>query len=202
MVFLGTFILFMSWFAFNAGSTLTGDAEIGRIAVNTCVAGASGGFFGLMLIWWLRGAPDAASTMNGLLAGCVSITAGSDCTTPFSALIIGAIGGALCSLVTVMMDRWRLDDPVGAVPVHLACGIWGCLAVALFHETGFKFYNLGIQTFGALIIVVGSYIAAYFVFSVINVTIGLRASDEDQELGLDFSEHATNAYPDFKIAER
>lgn len=202
LVFLGTFILFMCWFAFNAGSTLTGQAEIGRIAVNTCIAGSSGGFFGLLLIWILRGAPDAASTMNGLLAGCVGITASCDMVTPFSALIIGAVAGALCSLATIMLERWRLDDPVGAVPVHLVCGLWGTVCVALFDETGFKFSRLGIQTFGALIIIVGAFVAAYFVFRVVDVTIGLRATDEEQELGLDFSEHATNAYPDFKTAER
>lgn len=202
LMFLGTFILFMAWFAFNAGSTLTGKAEIGRIAVNTCIAGAGGGFFGLLLIWKLKGAPDAASTMNGLLAGCVAVTAGSDVLTPFSALFVGAIGGALCSVVTVMMDKWKLDDPVGAVPVHLANGLFGCLAVAIFHEEGFKAARLGVQAFGAIIIIAGSFVVAYFVFRVIDVTIGLRASDDEQEMGLDFSEHATNAYPDFKTADR
>jgi Amt family ammonium transporter len=101
-----------------------------------------------------------------------------------------------------MLERWRLDDPVGAVPVHLVCGLWGTVSVALFDETGFKFSRLGIQTFGGLIIIVGAFVTAYFVFRVVDVTIGLRASDEEQELGLDFSEHATNAYPDFKTAER
>ena len=202
LMFLGTFVLFMAWFAFNAGSTLTGEAEIGRIAVNTCVAGSAGGFFGMLLIWGLRGVPDAASTMNGLLAGCVAVTAGSDVVSPFSAMFIGAIGGSLCSVVTVLMDRWKLDDPVGAVPVHLACGLFGTIAVALFHEDGFKLARLGIQTFGSVIIIAGSFIVAYFVFRVIDVTVGLRATDEEQEMGLDFSEHATNAYPDFKTAER
>jgi Amt family ammonium transporter len=159
-MFLGTFILFMSWFAFNAGSTLTGKAEIGRIAVNTCIAGSAGGFFGLLLIWKLKGVPDAASTMNGLLAGCVAVTAGSDVVTPVSALAIGAIGGAICSIATVLMDRWRLDDPVGAVPVHLVNGIFGCLAVALFHEEGFNASRLGVQALGAIIIIAGSFVVA------------------------------------------
>lgn len=202
LMFLGTFILFMSWFAFNAGSTLTGKAEIGRIAVNTCIAGSAGGFFGLLLIWKLKGVPDAASTMNGLLAGCVAVTAGSDVVTPVSALAIGAIGGAICSIATVLMDRWRLDDPVGAVPVHLVNGIFGCLAVALFHEEGFNASRLGVQAFGAIIIIAGSFVVAYLVFRVIDVTIGLRATDEEQEMGLDFTEHSTNAYPDFKTADR
>lgn len=202
LVFLGTFVLFMAWFAFNAGSTLTGEAEIGRIAVNTCVAGSSGGFFGLILIWWLRGAPDAASTMNGLLAGCVAVTAGSDVFTPFSALFVGALGGALCSVATVLIERWKLDDPVGAVPVHLVCGLFGTIAVAIFHEDGFRMSRLGVQTFGSIIIIAGSFVVAYIVFRVIDVTIGLRATDEEQEMGLDFSEHATNAYPDFKTSDR
>lgn len=202
LAFLGTFILFMAWFCFNAGSTLTAGPEIGRIAVNTCIAGSSGGFFGLILIWMLRGAPDAASTMNGLLAGCVAITAPCDCVTPFSALLIGMIGGALCSIFTVLLERWKLDDVVGAVPVHLICGLWGTIAVGVFHEAGFKASRLGIQVFGSSIIIAGAFIIAYVVFRVIDVTIGLRASDEAQEMGLDFSEHATNAYPDFKTAER
>lgn len=202
LVFLGTFILFMSWFCFNAGSTLTGGAEIGRIAVNTCIAGASGGFFGLLLIWALRGVPDAASTMNGLLAGCVSITASCDCVTPISALVIGIIGGMLCSASTIFIERVKLDDVVGAVPVHLVCGLWGTIAVGLFHEAGFKFSRLGIQIFGSSIIIGGAFIVAYITFRIIDVTIGLRASDAEQEVGLDFAEHASNAYPDFKTSER
>jgi ammonium transporter, Amt family len=202
LAFLGTFILFMTWFCFNAGSTLTGGPEIGRIAVNTCIAGSSGGFFGLILIWALRGAPDAASTMNGLLAGCVAITAGCDCVTPFSALIIGVIAGSLCALSTIFLEKLGLDDVVGAVPVHLVGGIFGTVAVGVFHETGFKLARVGIQLFGSAIICAGAFVVAYVVFKVIDVTIGLRASDDNQEMGLDFSEHATNAYPDFKTAER
>jgi ammonium transporter, Amt family len=202
LAFLGTFILFFSWFAFNAGSSFSGEASIGRVAVNTCVSGSAGGFFGLLLIWRLRGAPDAATTMNGLLCGCVSITAASDCVTPMSALMIGSMGGAICSLVTVFIEKVGLDDVVGAVPCHLAGGIWGTVAVALFHEEGFKASKLGIQLFGGAIIIVGAFIVAYVVFRAIDVTIGLRASDEEQEMGLDFAEHATNAYPDFKMADR
>ncbi|MFZ4765051.1 MAG: ammonium transporter [Roseimicrobium sp.] len=202
LAFLGTFILFMAWFCFNAGSTLTGGPEIGRIAVNTCIAGSSGGFFGLILIWLLRGAPDAASTMNGLLAGCVAITAPCACVTPFSALLIGIIAGVLCSLATIFMERVKLDDVVGAVPVHLVCGLWGTMAVGIFHESGFNFSRLGIQAFGSAIIIGGAFVIAYVVFRVIDVTIGLRATDMEQEVGLDFAEHASNAYPDFKTAER
>ncbi len=202
LAFLGAFILWMGWFGFNAGSTLSAGPEIGRIAVNTVLAGSSGGFFGLLLIWKLRGVPDAASTINGLLAGAVGITAGCDTVTPLSALIIGAIAGALCSLVTIFVERLKLDDVVGAVPVHLACGIWGTIAVALFDEHGFSLEFLGIQIFGTAIISAGAFVTAYFVFRVIDVTVGLRASDDDQEMGLDFSEHATNAYADFKTADR
>ncbi len=202
LAFLGTFILFLAWFCFNAGSTLSGGPEIGRIAVNTCIAGSSGGFFGLILIWVLRGAPDAASTMNGLLAGCVGITAGCDCVTPFSALLIGVVAGSLCTLTTIFIERLKLDDVVGAVPVHLVGGVWGTVAVGIFHESGFKLARVGMQLFGTSIICAGAFVVAYVVFKVIDVTIGLRATDEEQEMGLDFSEHATNAYPDFKTAER
>jgi ammonium transporter, Amt family len=200
--FLGAFILWMGWFGFNAGSTLTAGPEIGRIAVNTCVSGASGGFFGLILIWVLRGVPDAASSINGLLAGAVSVTAGADVVTPFSALAMGAVGGVLCSLATVLMDRLKLDDVVGAVPVHLVCGVWGTVAVALFHEDGFNLGLLAIQVAGSLLIPGTAFLAALVVFNIIDATVGLRATDDEQEMGLDFSEHATNAYPDFKTAER
>jgi ammonium transporter, Amt family len=200
--FLGAFILWMGWFGFNAGSTLTGGPEIGRIAVNTCVAGSAGGFFGLILLWLLRGVPDAASSINGLLAGAVSVTAACDVVSPFSAMAIGAIGGLVCSMATVLIERWKLDDVVGAVPVHLACGVWGTIAVALFHEGGFSLNALGIQTFGTLIISGAAFIAALVVFNIIDATVGLRATEEEQEMGLDFAEHATNAYPDFKTAER
>jgi Amt family ammonium transporter len=202
LAFLGAFILWMGWFGFNAGSTMTGGPEIGRIAVNTTIAASAGGFFGLILIWVLRGVPDAASTINGLLAGAVSVTASCDIVTPFSSILIGAIGGLLCSTATVLMERWRLDDVVGAVPVHLYCGIWGTIAVGIFNENGFSLNALGIQIFGALIISGCAFLVALLVFNIINATVGLRASDDEQEMGLDFAEHATNAYPDFKTNER
>ena len=140
--------------------------------------------------------------MNGLLAGCVGITAGCDCVTPFSAAIIGIVAGSLSTLGTIMLEKVRLDDVVGAVPVHLIGGLWGTIAVGIFHEEGFSLSRVGIQAFGSIIIIAGAYVISYVVFRVIDVTIGLRASDESQEMGLDFSEHATNAYPDFKTAER
>jgi ammonium transporter, Amt family len=202
MAFLGAFILWMGWFGFNAGSTLSAGPEIGRIAVNTCVAGASGGFFGLILIWVLRGVPDAASSINGLLAGAVSITASCNLVTPLSALVIGAIGGIICSAATVLLERLRLDDVVGAVPVHLFCGVWGTICVALFDEKGFKLEMLAVQTFGSLLIAGCAFGVAFIVFHVIDATIGLRATEDEQEMGLDFAEHATNAYPDFKTSER
>jgi ammonium transporter, Amt family len=202
MAFLGAFILWMGWFGFNAGSTMTAGSEIGRIAVNTCIAGSAGGFFGLILIWVLRGVPDAASTINGLLAGAVSVTASCNIVTPFSAIIIGAIGGLLCSIATVLMERWRLDDVVGAVPVHLFCGVWGTIAVGIFDEKGFSLNALGMQIFGVLVIAGSAFVAALVVFKIIDASVGLRATDDEQEMGLDFAEHATNAYPDFKTNER
>lgn len=199
---LGTFILWMAWFGFNAGSTLAGGAAIGRIAVNTCIAASASGIMGLIFLWMLRGLPDAASTMNGILAGAVAITAGCDVVTPFSAILIGMVSGMLCTLATILMEKMRLDDAVGAVPVHLVCGFWGTLAAGLFHEAGFSFSRVGVQALGSLLIIVGAFATAFISFKVIDATFGLRASDEDQETGLDFSEHATNAYPDFKTTER
>jgi ammonium transporter, Amt family len=100
------------------------------------------------------------------------------------------------------MERWRLDDVVGAVPVHLFCGVWGTIAVAIFNENGFTLNALGVQVFGALVIAGCAFGAALVVFNIIDATVGLRATDDEQEMGLDFAEHATNAYPDFKTNER
>jgi Amt family ammonium transporter len=199
---LGTFILWFGWFGFNAGSTLIGDASIGRIAVNTTIAPSAGALAAMITIWITHGRPDLGATLNGALGGLVGITANCHMVVPASAAVIGLIAGVIATLAAQLLERLKVDDAVGASPVHLFCGVWGVLAVALFNEKGFSPESLGIQALGAFSIAVGAFVASYLVFQLINVTIGLRASDEEQDLGLDFTEHSATAYADFLTGEQ
>jgi len=202
MAALGTFILWFGWYGFNPGSTLVGDPNIGRIAVNTTLAPAAGALVGMLVMWLHQGRPDVAMTMNGALGGLVGITANCHCVTPFSAVIIGMVAGILATFGCIFLERLKLDDAVGAIPVHLFCGIWGVLAVALFNEKGFSPEQLGIQALGAGAIAGAAFVGAFVVFFVIDKTIGLRAGDDEQDLGLDFTEHSGAAYPDFTTNEQ
>ena len=152
--------------------------------------------------WIVDGRPDAAITINGALAGLVSITAGPDVVTPLSALAIGMIGGLVATLGQILLEKVRIDDVVGAIPVHLFAGIWGTLAVGLFHRDGFDSLVLSTQAIGTLSTCLTAFAMSFIVFKLVDLTIGLRAVDEDQEDGLDFSEHAANAYPDFMTSDQ
>jgi Amt family ammonium transporter len=137
-----------------------------------------------------------------LIASLVGITANCNCVTPGSALIIGVVAGVLATGGSLLLERMRLDDAVGAVPVHLLCGIWGVLCVALFNEAGFSPAQLGVQALGGFAITGFAFLAALIAFFLINKVIGIRASDEEQDLGLDFTEHSGAAYPDFMTGDQ
>lgn len=199
---LGTFILWFGWYGFNSGSTLVGDVSIGRIAVNTTLAPAAGALMGMFAMWLHQGRPDMAMTMNGALGGLVGITANCHCVTPFSAVIIGLVAGILATFGCLFLERLKLDDAVGAIPVHLFCGIWGILAVALFNEKGFSSDALAVQAMGVGSIAGAAFVGAFIVFFLIDKIVGLRASDNEQDLGLDFTEHSGAAYPDFTTNEQ
>lgn len=201
LVVLGTFILFVGWFGFNAGSQLAPDMAVARIIANTMLAAGAGGLVGMVVFWRIDGKPDVATTMNSVLGGLVAITACCNCVSPISAIVIGGLAGVLSAAGPVVLEKCRLDDVVGAVPVHLFCGIWGTLCVAIFNEGGFSIEALGVQALGALAICGGAFVIAWISFKLIDVTIGLRASDGDQDLGLDFTEHAANAYPYFDASK-
>ncbi|MDF1741611.1 MAG: ammonium transporter [Verrucomicrobiales bacterium] len=201
LVCFGTIILWVGWFGFNAGSLVEGSSGIGRICVNTAVAGAAGCVIAMCFFWVIRGVPNVLVSLNGILGGLVAVTACADVVTPVGALILGGVAGIISTWGAMLLEKMRIDDVVGAVPVHLFCGIWGTLCVALFHEEGFSMDRLGIQVFGTLSICVGAFAVAYVLFKVIDTFIGLRVSDEEQEDGLDFSEHSANAYPDFETSE-
>jgi ammonium transporter, Amt family len=210
---LGTLILWFAWFGFNVGSTLeVGDGTmIAHVAITTNLAAAAGGLSGMFFAWKKFGKPDLSMTMNGALAGLVSITAGCAYVMPYEAIIIGAIGGIIVVIGTVLLDRLQVDDPVGAFPVHGMCGIWGTLAVGLFgrkalgiasdglfHGGGFD--QLGIQALGVFAVVAFVSVVMFVLFKAIGiVSNGLRVSREDELKGLDISQHGMESYSGFEI---
>lgn len=198
----GTLILWVGWFGFNAGSLVEGSAGIGRICTNTMVAAGTGCVAAMFFFWWIRGVPNVTIALNGILGGCVGITANCDIVTPLSAIPIGAVAGIIATAGSMLLEKMKLDDVVGAVPVHLFNGVWGTVCVALFHEEGFTAGRLGIQLFGTIAICGGAFIVSLVLFKVIDALVGLRAGDAEQEDGLDFVEHAANAYPDFQTTDR
>jgi len=208
---LGVFILWFGWFGFNAGSTLgVGNGDlIGRVAINTNLAAALGGIAAMITVWKRFGKPDLSMAMNGALAGLVSVTAPCAFIDPWAAMVIGAIGGVLVVFGVEILDKMKIDDPVGAFPVHGICGIWGTLAVGIFANpnvgdyTGF-FYGwnptqLGIQLVGIVSVIGFVAISMGLVFKVIDLTIGLRVDEKEELQGLDICEHGMESYGGFQI---
>ncbi len=202
LVALGVLLLWFGWFGFNAGSSLSGSGVIGRLVVNTTISPAAAGLAAMVAMWFIQGRADVSIAMNGALGGAVAITACCGNVTPAAAVIIGLLGGIITTVATIALDRLRIDDAVGAVPVHLACGWWGTLCVALFDEKGFSIERLGIQALGTFSISLYAFIACSIIFAFIKLIVPTRATEEEQINGLDFSEHAANAYPDFQTTEQ
>jgi Amt family ammonium transporter len=200
---LGVFILFFGWFGFNPGSTTAANGSLARIAVNTLLAACAGASCALFASWKKFGKPDIGMTLNGTLAGLVAITSPCATVTPLGAVIIGSIAGVLVMYAVLFFDKIRVDDPVGAISVHGVCGAFGTISAALFHENLFlgKEYNLFSQLTTQFIGVGTAFLwtfgTAFVLFKLVSVTIGLRVSADEEISGLDFSEHAANAYPDF-----
>ncbi len=206
LVTAGVFILWMGWFGFNAGSTtgVTGsgdDAYSGAgkafalIAVNTNLSACAGATAALLVSWWMTTKPDIGMSLNGVLAGLVAITAPCANVTPASALLIGAIAGAMVVFSVQLFDRIRVDDPVGAVSVHGVCGAWGTLAAAIFNVEGFSLAQLVTQFIGVVAAFAWSFGVAMVLFHVIKWTVGLRVSQDEEIEGLDLGEHGAEAYP-------
>ena len=209
---LGVFILWFGWFGFNAGSTTSGtNLSIATIAVTTNLAAAAGALVAMVISWVKYGKPDIGMSLNGALAGLVSITAGTANVSPTSAVIIGAIGGIIVIYAVEFIDKiLKVDDPVGAVAVHGVCGAWGTLAVGLFAQSAFGgvnglFYGGGFgqltsQIIGVVWVFIWTFGTAMIMFKTIDLIIGLRASREDELKGMDLSEHGAEAYADFPIS--
>ncbi|MGE3706650.1 MAG: ammonium transporter [Vicinamibacterales bacterium] len=200
---LGVFILFLGWFGFNPGSTTVAGGSISRIAVNTMLAGCAGAMSCLVVAWGRFGKPDVGMTLNGVLAGLVAITAPCATTTPLGAVIIGLIAGVVVFFSVLFFDSIKIDDPVGAISVHGVCGSLGTILAALLHENVFlgKEYDmvgqLTTQLIGVATAFAWTFTTAFILFKVIQMTIGLRVSAEEELEGLDICEHGAFAYPDF-----
>ena len=195
----GVLILWLGWFGFNGGSVLSADPSLTSLAlVNTCLSAASGGIGAAVFSRILYKNLDLTMFMNGVLGGLVGITAGADQMLPTSAILIGLIAGIIVVLSVALLDKCKLDDPVGAIPVHLFCGMWGTLAVGIFgNMASFDQFMIQLACIGitGLFCIISSTIITLFV----RATIGLRVDKKEEEKGLDLAEHGTRAYGDFSI---
>ena len=192
---LGVILLWMGWFGFNGGSTLAMNDQVPKVIANTVFAGAAGMVSALVVGWLTRGRADVDLVLNGSLAGLVAITASAFAVATVSAVAIGAIGGVVMVAVDNLLQRLRIDDAVGAVPVHLGAGIWGTLAVALFGEadqlgTGLDvWHQLYIQSAGIAACFLWAFGVTYILFYAINRFAPLRVTPAQEEIGLNVSEH-------------
>ena len=194
---LGVFMLWLGWFGFNGGSVLSADPTlVSLVFVTTSLAAAAGALSSIFVSMIYLKKPDISMALNGILAGLVGITAGADTVTWVGAITIGVIAGAIVVFAIVFMDRIRIDDPVGAISVHGICGMWGTIAVGIFSTN--PDHSLGIQILGTLSYAAFAFVASLMLALVIKSTLGIRVSVEEEEEGLDLSEHGQPAYADFQ----
>ncbi|AFN75627.1 ammonium transporter [Melioribacter roseus P3M-2] len=195
---IGVFLLWLGWFGFNGGSVLSADpAAVSLVLVTTSIAAAAGGIAAAFTSWLYLKKPDLTMLLNGILAGLVGITAGADVMSPFEALIVGGIAGVIVVFSVIIFDRLKLDDPVGALSVHLVCGIWGTLAVGIFGQLA-GFDQLINQFIGIVSVGVFTLVFTYILWRLLKKTIGIRVSESEEYEGLDLGEHGMEAYPDFE----
>ena len=195
---LGTFILWLGWFGFNGASQLAagtiGDvSDVSRIFANTNLAAAGGVVAALLLMQIMYGKLDVTMALNGALAGLVSITAEPLTPSPIEAILIGAVGGVIVVLTVPLLDKLKIDDVVGAIPVHLFAGIWGTIAVVISNgDASLVTQLIGIAAYGAFTVV-----ASAIVWFILKATMGIRISAEEEAVGLDKAEVGVEAYPEF-----
>ena len=195
----GVLILWLGWFGFNGGSVLSADPALTSLTlVTTCLAAAAGGITAALTAKIAYNNLDLTMFMNGVLGGLVGITAGADQMLPMTAIAIGAIAGPIVVAGVAILDKCKLDDPVGAIPVHLFCGIWGTLAVGLFGEkAGFDQFMVQLACVG----IAGAFcvVGGVIITLIVKAITGLRVDIKEEEDGLDIAEHGTRAYGDFSI---
>ena len=202
LAMLGCLILWIGWFGFNPGSELAASEAVPYIAVTTNLAAAAGGVAATITSWVTSGKPDLSMIINGILAGLVGITAGCAGVSFLGAVIIGLIAGVLVVFSVLFFDSIKIDDPVGAVSVHLVCGIWGTLAVGIF-DTELGLFATGspsqifIQLLGIVAIGLFTVVFSAIFWAILKATVGIRVSEEDELIGLDIAEHGMEAYSGF-----
>ena len=197
----GVLILWLGWFGFNGGSVLSADPTLTSLTlVTTCLAAAAGGVVAMLVSSAMYKNLDLTMFLNGILGGLVGITAGADQMSPTDAILIGSIAGAIIVFAVALVDKLKLDDPVGAIAVHLVCGVWGTLAVGIFGNLA------GLDQFISQLIGVGAYAVfclatAFIIIFTLKKTMGIRVSEKEEIEGLDGHEHGMDAYPDFRLNE-
>ena len=197
----GVLILWLGWFGFNGGSVLSADPGLTSLTlVTTCLAAAAGGVIASLVSTIMYKNLDLTMFLNGILGGLVAITAGADQMSPTDAILIGGIAGAFIVFAVSLIDKLKLDDPVGAIAVHLVCGIWGTLAVGIFGNlaSGSQFLS---QLFGVSVYAIFCIITSFIIIFTLKKTIGIRVSEKEELEGLDAHEHGMDAYPDFRLNE-
>lgn len=193
MATVGVFLLWFGWFGFNGGSVLNAHPElISRVFVTTALSGASGVFAAMIACVVILKKPDLSMALNGALAGLVGITAGADSIDPGWAMVVGAFAGALVVVSILFFDRIRVDDPVGAISVHGICGTWGTLAVGIWGGGQFIWQLVGALSYGIV-----AFALSFGFFYLIKLTLGVRVTEEEEDIGLDIEEHGQEAYPEF-----
>ena len=197
----GVIILWLGWFGFNGGSVLSADPGLTSLTlVTTCLAAAAGGVVAALVSFAKFKNLDLTMFLNGILGGLVGITAGADQMSPTDAILIGAIAGVIIVFAVSLIDRLKLDDPVGAIAVHLVCGIWGTLAVGIFGNlaSGAQLFSqlIGVASYAAICIV-----SSFLIIFIMKKTVGIRVSEREELEGLDAHEHGMDAYPDFRLNE-
>lgn len=203
----GVFVLWIGWFGFNPGSTVSANGQIGYIAMTTNLSAAMAAVAVMFTTWFRYGKPDVSMTLNGALAGLVAITAGCANVSFYGALAIGLVAGVLVVFSVELFDKiFKVDDPVGAVSVHLMNGVWGTFAVGLFAVEGGLFYGGGAHQLLVQLIGIGSFalwtvVTTSVLFFVIKKTVGLRVPATEEIVGLDIVEHGSSAYPEWSTGE-
>ena len=180
-------------------------AAIGHIAVTTTLSAAAGALVAFFVTFLIHKRFDVGMTLNGALAGLVGITAGCAGVTPVGSLVIGVISGVVVVYSVSFFDKIKIDDPVGAISVHGACGAIGTILVGFLDSSNGVFYGgslsfLGVQVLGVVAMALWAFVSSLVLFKIIDLVLGLRVSEEDEVLGLDYTEHGASAYPDFNIS--
>ena len=193
---IGVFLLWFGWYGFNGGSVLSADpGGVSLVFVTTTLAAAAGVIGAMVTSWYISKKPDLSMILNGSLAGLVGITAGADVISPMNSVLVGFIAGIIVVLSVIQLDKLKIDDPVGAISVHLVCGIWGTLAVGIFSAA----HSLYVQALGVVAYGIFCPIGSILIFTVLKYSIGLRVSEDEEIIGLDIGEHDMESYAGFQI---